>query len=80
MMVLAASGQLLNHCYVYNPTTDTWSAELPLPTAVLQGAGGTVNSGDIWKFVVASGYTGSAITDATQIYTVDYGWIKQPSH
>ncbi|RKY99592.1 MAG: hypothetical protein DRQ13_02015, partial [Ignavibacteriae bacterium] len=62
-----------DHCYVYNPTTDTWGAELPLPIGVLQGAGGTVNSGGIWKFVVATGYTGSAIIDAVQIYTVDMG-------
>ena len=62
-----------NPSYRYNPTTDMWTQEADVPLPVLGASLGTVNSGNIWKLIVASGYTGSVVTNATQIYTVDMG-------
>ncbi len=62
-----------NPCYVYNPGTDTWTKQADVPIPVLGASLGSVNSGTTWNLVVASGYTGSVVTDATQIYTDDLG-------
>ena len=58
--------------YVYKPATDTWTQQADVPEPVLGASMGTVNTGNIWKLVVASGL-GSDLTDATQIYTADLG-------
>ena len=62
-----------NPCYAYNPTTDVWTAKPDVPTPVLGASTGSVdlNNGGIhtWKLIVASGYTGTAPTSATQVLT-----------
>ena len=62
-----------NPCYAYNPTTDVWTAKPDVPTAVLGASTGSVdlNNGGIhtWKLILASGYTGTAVTAATQVLT-----------
>jgi hypothetical protein len=62
-----------NPTYRYNPTTDTWTQEADVPLPVLGAPLGTVNSGNIWKLIVASGLDPIDVTDATQTYTVDMG-------
>ena len=62
-----------NPCYVYKPATDTWTQQADVPIPVLGSSLGSVNNGNEWKLIVASGYTGSAVTDATQIYTDNLG-------
>jgi hypothetical protein len=62
-----------NPCYVYKPATDTWVQQPNVPTPVLGASLGTVNSGSDWKLIVASGYTGSVASNATQIYTDNLG-------
>ena len=59
--------------YAYDPVTDIWEQQPDLPIAVLGASLGTVNSGSTWKLVVATGYTGSVSSTATQIYTADLG-------
>jgi N-acetylneuraminic acid mutarotase len=55
-------------CYVYNVNTNTWIPQLSKPTAILGASVGSIQySNNAWKFVVATGYTGSAITTATEI-------------
>jgi hypothetical protein len=60
-----------NPCYYYNPTTDTWQAKPDVPTAVLGASTGSVdlnNAGThTWKLILASGYTGTSASTATQI-------------
>ncbi|MCX6303730.1 MAG: GEVED domain-containing protein [Bacteroidetes bacterium] len=62
-----------NPCYYFNPTTDTWTAKPDVPIAVLGAPTGSVdldNAGThTWKLILASGYTGSITTTATQILT-----------
>jgi hypothetical protein len=60
-----------NPCYTYNPTTDIWTQQADVPIPVLGASIGTVSSGSTWKLIVVSGYTGSVVTDATQIYSDD---------
>ncbi|QKJ97633.1 MAG: T9SS type A sorting domain-containing protein [Ignavibacteriota bacterium] len=62
-----------NPTYTYNPTSDTWTQQADVPYPVLGASLGTVNSGSVWKLIVASGYTGSVVSDSTQIYTVNLG-------
>ncbi len=57
-----------NPSYVYTPATDTWNAMPNVPTAVLGAYTGSVLlAGGQMKFILASGYTGSATTASTQI-------------
>ena len=59
-----------NPCYAFNPVTDTWVAKPDVPIAVLGPSLGSVDMGShVWKLIVASGYTGTAVTTATQILT-----------
>ena len=60
-----------NPCYVYKPETDTWIQQADVPIPILGASLGSVSNGSIWKLIVASGYTGSFVTDATQIFTDD---------
>ncbi|MBE0570947.1 MAG: hypothetical protein IH618_05315, partial [Ignavibacteriaceae bacterium] len=62
-----------NPCYVYKPATDTWTQQPNVPIPVLGASLGTVNNGSEWKLIVASGYTGSVGSNATQIYTDNLG-------
>ncbi len=62
-----------NPCYVYKPATDSWVQQPNVPIPVLGASLGTVSNGPTWKLIVASGYTGSAASNATQIYTDDLG-------
>jgi hypothetical protein len=62
-----------NPCYVYKPATDSWIAQENLPIPVLATSLGSVNEGDTWSLVVATGYTGSVVSTATQIYTQTLG-------
>ena len=59
-----------NPCYSYNPTTDTWTVQAGVPTPVLGASIGSVEIPGFRKLVVASGYTGTASTDVTQIYSM----------
>ncbi|MBE7477771.1 MAG: hypothetical protein HS131_13715 [Ignavibacteriales bacterium] len=61
-----------NPTYTYDPTTDTWIPKRTVPTAVLGSSLGTVNNGNDWKLIVASGYTG-ATTSIVQIYSESLG-------
>ncbi|MFZ4523064.1 MAG: GEVED domain-containing protein, partial [Bacteroidales bacterium] len=62
-----------NPCYVFYPATDTWEAKPNVPVAVLGAGTGSVdldNAGThTWKLIVASGYTGTVVSTATQILT-----------
>lgn len=62
-----------NPCFVYKPATDSWIVQPNLPIPVLGSYFGSVdknNSGaHTWKLIVASGYTGSGVSTATQILT-----------
>jgi hypothetical protein len=62
-----------NPCYVYKPATDTWTQQADVPIPVLGASLGSVNNGNEWKLIVASGYTGSVASNATQIYTDNLG-------
>jgi N-acetylneuraminic acid mutarotase len=62
-----------NPCYSYNPTTDTWTQKENVPIPILGAALGSVNTGSVWKLVVATGYTGSVVTDVTQVFTESAG-------
>jgi len=67
-----------NPCYVYNPTSDTWTAQENVPIPVLGSSLGTVNDGATWKLILASGLGGPGPTDATQIYTNTLGATTFP--
>ncbi len=63
-----------NPCYIYKPGTDAWIAQENVPIPVLGSSLGTINSGDTWKLVVASGLTlGGVATNSTQIFTNTLG-------
>jgi hypothetical protein len=61
-----------NPTYVYKVATDAWDRQPDVPVPVLAASLGTVNSGSVWKLIVASGL-GSVEQNATQIYTADLG-------
>ena len=61
-----------NPTYVYKPSSDTWEKQADVPIPVLGASLGTVNTGSIWKLVIASGL-GAVEQNATQIYTADLG-------
>ncbi len=58
-----------NPCFVYKPGTDSWIQQINVTLPVLGSSLGSYNTGTDWKLIVASGYTGSLATDATQIFT-----------
>jgi hypothetical protein len=62
-----------NPCYVYKPGTDSWVQQGEVPTAVLGSALGSVNSGSVWKLIVASGLSSTVVSNATQVFTADLG-------
>jgi hypothetical protein len=62
-----------NPCYLYKPDTDTWIPQFDVPYPVLGASLGSVNSGNIWKLIVASGLGTLGVTDTTQIYTDNLG-------
>ena len=59
-----------NPCYTYDPATDIWAQQFNLTTPVLGSSLGSAEIPGFRKLVVASGYTGSIVTNATQIYSV----------
>jgi N-acetylneuraminic acid mutarotase len=60
-----------NECYYYDVATDTW-AQLPSkPTSWLTGNSGSVQIGDTWKLICASGYGSPGYLYQTEIYTDD---------
>jgi hypothetical protein len=60
-----------NECYNYDVATDTW-AQLPSkPTSWLTGNSGSVQIGDTWKLICASGYGSPGYLYQTEIYTDD---------
>jgi len=62
-----------NISYLYNPNIDLWTALPNKPTAILGASVGCIHrlSGDI-KFVVATGYTGTAASPLTEMYTDNF--------
>ena len=63
-----------NPCFVYKPDTDTWLPQFDVPYPVLGASLGSVNSGNTWKLIVASGLDLSGIaSDTTQVYTDNLG-------
>ena len=56
-----------NPTYIYKPATDTWIKQGEVPSPVLGSAIGTVNDGNIWKLIIASGL--GPDENATQIWT-----------
>ncbi len=62
-----------NPCYVYKPSTDTWEQRPDVPIAVLGASTGsvglTISGVPTYKLILASGYTGSVVSTATQIIT-----------
>jgi len=61
-----------NPCYSYDPVADTWVRYTDLPTPVLGPCVGSADMGGIWKFIVATGYTGTSVITTTQILTEDF--------
>jgi N-acetylneuraminic acid mutarotase len=55
--------------YSYKPSTNTWTALPNLTTPVLGAFTGAVKYSNLYKFVLASGYTGAAASTGVQIYT-----------
>ncbi len=53
--------------YSYKPSNDTWTQHADVPIPVLGASLGSVNSGNIWKLVVASGL--GDVANATQVLT-----------
>jgi hypothetical protein len=60
-------------CYIYKPATDTWIAQENMTVPVGAHQSGSVNDGNTWKFITASGFGVTAVTSATQIYTQTLG-------
>jgi hypothetical protein len=60
-------------CYVYKPSTDTWTAQKNIPVSIAAHQSGTFQDGNTWKYVIASGFGPSGPTSATQIYTYGFG-------
>ena len=58
-----------NPTYIYKPSTDTWTKQADVPVPVLGASLGTVNSGNTWKLVVASGLASTGLSNTTQIWT-----------
>lgn len=62
-------------CYVYKVATNTWVAQAPKTVAMLGGAVGSIQyPNNSWKLGVATGYTGSEVSLATEIF-VDNSYI-----
>lgn len=58
--------------YTYKVSTNTWTQQLNKTTAILgAGVGGFQFANGSWKYVVASGYAGSAATNVTEIFVDD---------
>ncbi len=60
-----------DECYYYDVATNTWF-ELPTkPTSWLTGNSGSIQIGDTWKLICASGYGSPGYLYQTEIYTDD---------
>jgi N-acetylneuraminic acid mutarotase len=60
-----------DECYYYDVATNTWF-ELPSkPTSWLTGNSGSIQIGDTWKLICASGYGSPGYLYQTEIYTDD---------
>jgi len=65
----SAAWTAINDAYSYSPGLDKWTRRFNKTTAVLGGSVGSVYIGNNnWRFVVVSGYTGSAISTVTELY------------
>jgi hypothetical protein len=60
-------------CYVYKPSTDTWTAQENVPVTVGAHQSGTFSNGSTWKYVIASGFGTTVAVSNTQIYTQTLG-------
>lgn len=58
-----------DECYYYDVNTDTWTQLPSKPTAWLTGNSGSVQIGDTWKLICASGYQTPDYLYGTEIYT-----------
>ncbi|QQS35337.1 MAG: T9SS type A sorting domain-containing protein [Ignavibacteriales bacterium] len=56
-----------NPTYIYKPATDTWIKQGEVPSPVLGSSIGSVNDGNTWKLIIASGL--GTDENATQIWT-----------
>ncbi|MBV6422112.1 MAG: hypothetical protein DAHOPDDO_03401 [Ignavibacteriaceae bacterium] len=56
-------------CYIYKISTDTWVAQENMTVPVGAHQSGTFHTGNIWKYIIASGFGVSAPEAETQIYT-----------
>jgi hypothetical protein len=62
----------LPECYVYNIDSDTWFPMMNKPTPICAASVGSFRlPNNSWRFVVASGWTGSEATTKTEIYADD---------
>ncbi len=57
-----------NPAYVYTLSTNTWSALPNVPVPTLGAYTGSVKYSNTYKFVLAGGYSGSAIITNTQVF------------
>jgi N-acetylneuraminic acid mutarotase len=60
-----------NECYYYDVATDVWTQLPSKPTSWLTGNSGSIQIGNTWKLICASGYGSPGYLYQTEIYTDD---------
>lgn len=59
----------ISQCYTYNLTTNTWAVQPSRTYAALGSAYGSMHTGATWKYVVATGYDGTAASMGTEVFS-----------
>ena len=59
----------ISQCYTYNLVNNTWSLQPSRTYTALGSACGSTHTGATWKYVVATGYDGTAASMGTEVFS-----------